>query len=211
MRSSHTPLVTAVTASFNKMRPGSSRTTATGDTGTSDRGFRRVAGRKIEPVLVTGGDGYGGNYGAFEEETDTNKETGAPSSLLPEAQPLAGTSFYRDTTDFDSRHGSGTSTPTGGQTRYVSDNRDFASGQDNDYNRGPSPDAIAVMRPSPARSPVTTSAGPNQLAPRRPGPPMASDAPPTPTLRSRFIVPDGVGRSLVSQDGSRGSRFTESV
>jgi hypothetical protein len=207
MRSSHTPLVAAITASFNRMRPVSARTTATGETGTSDRGFQRVAGRKIDPVLTSGGDGYGGNYGAFEKETGLNKETGGPSSALPEAQPLAGTSYYRDDSDFDGGHDSRTSTPTGAQLRVATDNHDFA-----DHHRTPSPDAIAVMRPSPARSPVTTSQGPNYLAPpERTGPTMASDAPPTPTLPSRFVIPDGVGRSLVSQDGSRGSRFTESV
>lgn len=211
VRSSHTPLIAAVAASFRRMRPGSSHTTATGETGMSDRGFQRVAGRKIEPVLVTGGDGYGGNYGAFEKETAIKKETGAPSSSHPEAQPLAGTSIYRDNADFDSRHGSGTSTPTGGQSQFPTDNGDFANDHEDHYNRGPSPDAIVVMRPSPARSPVTTSSGPSSLAPQRSGPPtMVSDAPPTPTLPSRFI-PDGVGRSLISQDGSRGSRFTESV
>ncbi|ERF72090.1 hypothetical protein EPUS_05008 [Endocarpon pusillum Z07020] len=211
MRSSHTPLVAAVAASFKKMRPGSSNTTATADTGTSDRGFQRVAGRKIDPVLVSGGDGYGGNYGAFEKEAALNKETGAPSSSLPEAQPLAGRSFYRDNADFDSRQNSRTSTPLGGQARFSSASHGLANDQDDDYYRGPSPDIIAVMRPSPARSPVTTSAGPYPLAPHSSGPALPGDAPPTPTLPSRYITPDGVGRSLASQDSSRGSRFTESV
>ncbi|KAF7508927.1 hypothetical protein GJ744_008636 [Endocarpon pusillum] len=211
MPSSHTPLVAAVAASFKKMRPGSSNTTATAETGTSDRGFQRVAGRKIDPVLVSGGDGYGGNYGAFEKEAAWNKETGAPSSSLPEAQPLAGRSFYRDNADFDSRQNSRTSTPVGGQARFSSDSHGLANDQDDDYYRGPSPDIIAVMRPSPARSPVTTSAGLNPLASHSSGPTLPSDAPPTPTLPSRYITPDGVGRSLVSQDSSRGSRFTESV
>jgi hypothetical protein len=213
MRSSHTPLIAAVTASFKKMRPGSSHTTATVETGMSDRGFQRVAGRKIDPVLVSGGDGYGGNYGAFEKETGINKETGGPSSAHPESQPLAGTSFYRNTGDFDSPHDSGTSTPIGGPPRLTTDNRDFAIEHEDHYGFpcGPSPDVIAIMRPSPARSPVTTSSGPGALASHRSGPPiMPTDAPPTPTLPSRFL-PDGVGRSLISQDGSRGSRFTESI
>ena len=212
MRSSHTPLVAAVAAPFRKIRPDSSQTNGTGDTGPSDRGFQRVAGRKLEPVLTSGGDGYGGNYGAFEKETAMNKETIISSSPSnPEAQPLAGTSFYRGNSEYYDDRGSGASTPIGGRTRFMSDSRDFTDGDDDDYTkRGPSPDAIVVMRPSPARSPVTSSAGPNQLAPQRPGPTMASDTPPTPTLPVRFI-PDGVGRSLISQDGSRGSRFTESV
>ena len=210
MRSSHTPLVAAVAAPFRRMRPGSSQPTDTGDPGTSDRGFQRVAGRKIDPVLTTGGDGYGGNYGAFEKETGVNKETGVSSSSNPEAQPLAGTSFYRGNSDVYDRV-SGASTPVGGQTRYTSGSHDFDyDHDDDDYNRATSPDTLAVMRPSPARSPVTTSADPNYLSPQRPRPTMASDAPPTPTLPSRFN-PDGVGRSLISQDGSRGSRFTESV
>jgi hypothetical protein len=197
MRSSHTPLMAAVTASLKKIRPGSSHTTATGDTGTSERGFQRVAGRKIAPVLTTGGDGFGGNYGAFEKDALVDKETGAPSSS--QGYPA----FY-------DRQGSATYLPAGTQPRSRGDNRDFADGHDDEYNRGPSPDAIAVMRPSPARSLVTTSAGPTHLAPHQSGPAMASDAPPTPTLLARF-APDGVGRSLISQDGSRGSRFTESV
>lgn len=209
MRSSHTPLVAAVTAPFKKMRPASSQTTATAETGTSDRAFQRVAGRKIQPVLTSGGDGYGGNYGAFEKQAGLDKEAGAPSSL-PEAQPLAGVSFYRDGTDLDGGHGSGTSTPTGAHTRFASDYRDFADPLDDEENRDFGSDVIAVMRPSPARSPVTTSAGPSPLAPQRSGPTMSSDAPPTPTVPPRFMA-DGVGRSLVSQDGSRGSRFTESV
>lgn len=200
MRSSYTPLVAAVAASFKKIRPGSSHPSAIREAGESDHGFQRVAGRKIDPVLTAGGDGYGGNYGAFEKDVGVSKQTRAPSSSHPEAQPLAGTSFYRHNSDFydGDVNGSGALTPTGRQARFESDNRDFADNHDDDYNRGPSPDAIAIMRPSPARSPVTTSAGPNQLAP------------PTPTLPTRFI-PDGVGRSLISQDGSRGSRFTESV
>lgn len=210
VRSSNTPLVAAVASSLRKMRPASSHTNATGHTSTSDRGFQRVAGRKIEPVLVSGGDGYGGNYGAFEKKMGLGKETGAASSSHPEAQPLASTAFYKDDNDYYGGHGSGTSTPTGLQTQFVSDNRDFADIQDHDYDRGPSPDPIPVMRPSPARSPVTTSAGLSQLAPQRSGPTMVSDAPPTPTVPTRFI-PDGVGRSLISLDGSRGSRFTESV
>jgi hypothetical protein len=210
MRSSHTPLVAAVTASFKKMRPGSSQTTATGETGLSDRGFQRVAGRKIEPVLTSGGDGYGGNYGAFGKETEADKETGAPSSSHPEAQPLAGTSFYCDDNDFYGGHGSRTSTPKSVSARCASGGRDFAGDSKDEYHRGPSPDAIVVMRPSPARSPVATSAGPSHLAPKRPGPTLPNDAPPTPALPTRF-APDGVGRSLASQDGSRGSRFTESV
>jgi hypothetical protein len=209
MRSYHTPLVAAVTASLKKMRPGSSQTTATAETGTMERGFQRVAGRKIEPVLKTGGDGYGGNYGAFEKEAGMSKETGVPSSSNPEAQPLASASFFRNNSEYDLHHGSGASTPILGQARSVTDSRDFGDAL-LDYNRGSSPDAIAVIRPSPARSPVTTSAGPTHLAPQKPAPTMPSDVPPTPTLPSRFI-PDGVGRSLISRDGSRGSRFTESV
>jgi hypothetical protein len=203
MRSSHTPLVAAVTASLKRMRPGSSQTTATAETGISERGFQRVAGRKIETVLKTGGDGYGGNYGAFEKEVGMSKETGVASSSNPEAQPLASTSFFRNNSDYDLHHGSGTSTPIVGQAYSATDSRDFGDAS-LDYNRVPSPDAIAVIRPSPARSPVTTSAGPTYLAPQKLAPTMPSDIPP------RFI-PDGVGRSLISQDGSRGSRFTESV
>lgn len=211
MRSSQTPLVAAVAAPFKKLRPGSSQTTTTAETGTSDRAFQRVAGRKIETVLSSGGDGYGSNYGAFQKQVGIDKETGATSSSLAEAQPLAGMSFYRDNTDLDCGHGSGTSTPTDGQPRLATGYRDFADSLNEACVRGPSPDGVAFMRPSPARSPVTTSAGPSsQLGSQTPGNTMSSETPPTPSVPPRFMV-DGLGRSLVSQDGSRGSRFTESV
>ena len=61
---------------IRRIRPYSTATAATTDTGPSERGFQKVSGRKIESVLVSGGDGYGGRG--------------------PGAGNLSGQSFYRD-------------------------------------------------------------------------------------------------------------------
>jgi hypothetical protein len=66
-----------------------------------------------------------------------------------------------------------------------------------------------VMRPSPARTPVTLSPAASSIRlPIQPPPTMDDDAPPLPTglLVPGQIQRDGVGRSLASQDGSRVSR-----
>jgi len=82
---------------------------------------------------------------------------------------LSGSSFYRDSQGFYGGPGSPASPGVAGPSR----NRDSG---------------IPIMRPSPARTPVTAQ-GPFE-------PPQR---------------PDGVGRSHPSHDGSHGSRFTEEV
>lgn len=60
-------------------------------------------------------------------------------------------------------------------------------------------ESVVVMRPSPARTPVASSANVSV-------PPSQSQTGLAPPMR-----PDALGRSLSKHDGSRGSRFTESI
>lgn len=90
---------------------------------------------------------------------------------------LSGSSFYRDSTGYYG--GPGSPPPS---SSPVMPERDSG---------------VPVMRPSPARTPVTEH-GPF-------GPP-APPVPLTPPIR-----PDLIGRSHPSQDGSHASRFTEEV
>ncbi|RDW89343.1 hypothetical protein BP6252_01375 [Coleophoma cylindrospora] len=92
---------------------------------------------------------------------------------------LNGTSFYRDSQGFCGGAG------TVEEVRHTGANPVRAS------NVG----GVPIMRPSPARTPVTS-----------PGPFVFPSPPTTPSNE-----PDRVGRSLASQDGSHPSKFTEEV
>lgn len=231
-RSSSVPFAAAVAYNLKKLRPHSTQTTATTATGATDpsvkdseRGFQRIAGRKIAPVLGSGGDPYGGNYGAFEKDT----MAGPSDPLSNQGRGLSGASFYRDSEGFYG--GKGNQSPTfppspttaaaGGRAGDFSSSpsgpgssaRDFAdtarNGSQVSLNTPSRPEGYAVMRPSPARTPVTLSPAASSIRlPIQPPPTMDDDAPPLPT---GLLVPgqnqrDGVGRSLASQDGSRVSR-----
>lgn len=87
---------------------------------------------------------------------------------------LSGSSFYRDSSGFYGGAGS----PA------------FAPGSSTQPDSG-----IPIMRPSPARTPVTEQG------------PLSPVVPPTHSPRRQ----DMVGRSRPSQDGSHASRFTEEV
>lgn len=237
-RSSHTPLAAALLSSTRRFRPQSSATSVTAVTTSSgpdsERGFQRIAGRKIAPVLGTGSDQYGGNYGAFESAVAGAAAPGGSAasgsrnvSGKSEERGLAESSFYRDSGGFYGGTGGDppvsptlVSSSVGQHTRGST--RDFAKtdsiGEDPEeprVNTGTGkPQGFAVMRPSPARTPVTTSPATSSLRlPIQQGPSMEPGAPPTPALPT-LLTPrrqDGVGRSLASQDGSTRSRFTESV
>ncbi|EXJ94973.1 hypothetical protein A1O1_00091 [Capronia coronata CBS 617.96] len=234
-RSSTVPIAAAVTNSLKRLRPHSNQnfgTTATGmaepSIRNSERGFQRIAGRKIPPVLSSGGDPYGGNYGAFEKDA-----TAGPSDPLNNNERgLSGASFYRDSDGVYG--GKGTHSPTfppspitaatGGYRGEAdmyggigSSTRDFAQPRDmSDHNASslslttPSrPEGFAVMRPSPARTPVTLSPAASSIRlPIQQPPTMAEDVPPLPNggLMPGPMQRDGLGRSLASQDGSRVSR-----
>ncbi|KIX01946.1 uncharacterized protein Z518_07885 [Rhinocladiella mackenziei CBS 650.93] len=233
-RSSTTPLAAAVASSLKRLRPQSNQTLATNTTGLTDpsvkeaeRGFQRIAGRKIAPVLSNGGDPYGGNYGAFEKESLAGPSD--PSSN--QERGLSGASFYRDSQGFYGGKGNQsptlppspttatTGTRTGDMTTTAgttSSARDFVepitpmarNSSQISLTMPSRPEGYAVMRPSPARTPVTLSPAASSIRlPIQQPPTMDENAPPLPT--AGLPVPglrDGVGRSLASQDGSRVSR-----
>ncbi|TGO07319.1 hypothetical protein BTUL_0292g00050 [Botrytis tulipae] len=159
--------VPAALASLSKNKRSSQNTaTNTISSAGSERGFYRVSGKKLPSVLQHGGDGYA--------EPNPNTLSGSsfyPSGVppIPNSNTLSGTSFYRDSQGFYGGQPSPPLEPT---------NRDSG---------------VPVMRPSPARTPVTEH-GPFAE------PPVAT--PPRPDL---------LGRSHPSQDGSHPSRFTEEV
>ncbi|KAL2395156.1 hypothetical protein ABEF93_001033 [Exophiala dermatitidis] len=245
-RSSIVPLAAAVSNNLKRLRPHSNQTFATTATGAtessardSERGFQRIAGRKIPSVLSSGGDPYGGNYGAFEKDA----HAGPSDPLHNPERGLSGASFYRDGDGFYGGRGSHsptfppspTTATTGGKPGdggYMSmpgmnmnapNTRDFAESRDvlgqNTSQislTSPSrPEGFAVMRPSPARTPVTLSPAASSIRlPIQPPPTLDEDAPPLPSggggigggLMPGPMHRDGVGRTLASQDASRVSR-----
>ena len=230
-RSSAIPLTTTLASSLRRFRPMSSHTAATDVTASTapegERGFQKIAGRKIAPVLSTGGDGYGGDYGAFA------KDSGGGPSRQRNEHSLAGSSFYRDNHGFYGGRGPDSPTyppsPTMGTFGHdekagPSQTRDFA-GQgprtSSQYSLASNrPEVNAALRPSPARTPVTISPSPSSIRLPIQHTPTMSDAPPMPPFAPGLQVPDGVGRSLPHQDGSRvsarsrgsaRSRFAENV
>lgn len=239
-RSSGVPLVATLRNSLGKWRPSSAYTQGTTATVASvpdsERGFQKVAGRKIAPVLGTGSDPYGGNYGAFEKDTAAGPSE-APHHTRNE-RSLAGSSFYRDSGGFYGGRGGNDSpvyppSPTIG-TAVSGDPgpsvRDFG-GREKDDDIHPSqislpssrPDGLAALRPSPARTPVTISPASSSFKlPIQQAPPTMENAPPVPPIAPGLKVPkkrsaDAIGRTLASQDGSRvsgrsvRSRFSESI
>jgi len=118
-----------------------------------------------------------------------------PSAFSPGAEgfgrsreTFSDQSFYRDSEGF-----------YGGSGRPTSQTSTIATamgspGASHDGRRS----EIAVLRPSPARTPVTSQGG---IA--------FQNSPPAPPSPRRPNPPDGLGRSHPSHDESRGSRFTE--
>ncbi|KAF4905844.1 hypothetical protein CGCFRS4_v000066 [Colletotrichum fructicola] len=133
-------------------KPHSRRASEPSETG--ERGFVRVAGRKLPSVLQAGGDGY----------TDPRETAGDATANDDESV------YYRDSRAFFEPGGAGqTRLALGSPMRPVS--------------------GVITMQPGPARTPVTESAP-------FPAPPDSTLSPPR----------DPIGRTLNSQDGSRGSR-----
>ncbi|TDZ74244.1 hypothetical protein CTRI78_v000938 [Colletotrichum trifolii] len=145
-------------------KPPSRRASEPSETG--ERGFVRVAGRKLPSVLQSGGDGY------------TDPREGAAANDDDESV------FFRDSQAFFDPNATGTPRlALGSPMRPVS--------------------GVVTMQPSPARTPVTESAPFS-------APPDGAHSPLEPPTR------DPIGRTLRSQDGSRGSRgsasrFTEDM
>ncbi|KAE8387782.1 hypothetical protein BDV23DRAFT_121422 [Aspergillus alliaceus] len=186
-RSSNDPLFTAsyfAPAFMKRWRQSrlSTHTESTLDSGASERGFQKISGRKIPSVLQSGGDGYGGG---FSEGSPTVSE---PSMSFPPGSPV----LPRSPTSQPPP-----STPYG-MPLDVSYTRE-------DEETHP----VVIFRPSPARTPISGSADAslsNEPSLSRIVP-VAQGAL-SPTVPKR---PDMLGRSHPSFDGSRGSRFTESI
>ena len=223
-RSSVVPLAGA--GFFKRLRPDSGQTAATSDTGPSERGFQNFGGRKLESVLSSRGDGYGepghpsaaGALGAGAPHNSSFGYSPGPS----EQGTLSGSSFYWDSQGFyggtEIDRGSTQSSmlvgPGSPQAPSPTVIPPVGAGLPPESvqssSRGNS--EVAVMRPGPARTPVTNqpSFTPLRNAPRPPRstpPPRALPIAASPVNRPT----DELGRSHPSFDGSRGSRFTEEV
>ena len=183
-RFSYTPFGAA--AMIRKFRPGS-QLNASSAAAPSERGFYRVSGRKLPPVLGgAGGDGYGG---------------GIPNEVMSE------TSFHRESQGTFR----GMMTPpeaTSAGARWASEVTNTAGAErppksPASANPRPEDHGDPVLRSSPARTPGVV-VGPSLALPGT----LSSGA----EAGARRPRPrDGVGRSHPSHDGSRGSRFTEDV
>ncbi|RMZ87191.1 hypothetical protein DV736_g5586, partial [Chaetothyriales sp. CBS 134916] len=227
-RSSVVPLTSQLASSLRRLRHTSGHTQSTSISSItvpeSERGFQRIAGRKIAPVLTAGGDGFGGNYGAFRQDTD-------PASLRSHNEGgQAGASSHQDRGGFDAGRGAIAAEVKPGHPYGPSLSRDFATlAADKEPNRsqaslhsGRAEGVVSLsLRPSPARTPVTVSpAASSARLSIQHSPSVGDDAPPVPQI----VVPfgqDDVGRTMYSQDGSRistrsrstghGSRFAEKI
>ncbi|KAL1997855.1 hypothetical protein VTN02DRAFT_556 [Thermoascus thermophilus] len=186
-RSSLTPLAAAAALSpmgvINRWRQ-STMTTSTTETAPSETGFQKISGRKIRPALQTGGDGYG-------DDEPPLAESPGPSPASNIQSPSSPSSFPVHVVPPPASQ----SAPTGPQSPSLA----VSTARENEEES----DGLAVMRPSPARTPVACSS--SLAAPGQSMPPNQTRAPLMPTR------PDGLGRSHPSFDGSRGSRFTESL
>ncbi|KAL8772952.1 MAG: hypothetical protein Q9209_001972 [Squamulea sp. 1 TL-2023] len=218
------PLASA--AFFKRLRPGSGATATTTETTPSERGFQNLGGRKLESVLSTRGDGYGDvAFGAASTSADPGPSStrGPPPSSIPivtaapgavpghsSPESLSGSSFYRDSQGFYGGPGQvqpGPEPPSNSSSMFVGPGSPPQSPTHPLSGAAQPQEGVAVMRPGPARTPVTTSGG---LSPIR-GPPARGTPPPhiPGTIQER--PRDGIGRSHPSFDGSRGSRFAENI
>lgn len=217
-RSSTAPLASA--GFLKRLRPQSGQTAATTDTTPSERGFQNLGGRKLESVLSSRGDGY--SEPGISPGMAAASSSGAGASGLrrqgfghspgpSEPETLSRSSLYRDSQGFHG--GNEGDLPSSTNLRPASNTTSMAvyhippeSGLPPEgftgFNQGDT--EIAIMRPSPARTPVTGGF----LPPRSPRSMPSPRSPSTPISRGHR---DGLGRSHPSFDGSRGSKFTEDM
>lgn len=229
-------------AFFSKKWRNSGQTTSTADTGST--GFQKISGRKIPSVLEHGGDGYGTGY------TDPRAGSLAGSSFYRDGEGFYGgpgphnastvgsadvgspTSFYKPETptyqnptspparipNFPQPPGSSHGSPA--VLSPVAGVFPSLAGASALQNRGSTASEIAVIRPSPARTPTVQYDAPSgsNTPMRSPDIPPAMPRPPPGNLNAtpRFTPgstagsvagSDGIGRS--HYDGSRESRFSE--
>lgn len=190
------------------IRPTSQQTAST-ETAPSERGFYRVSGRKIAPVLggpaVGGpGDGY---RGTTLSETSFYFDDGAPQAGPSAIRPMSPTSPTNRGGGVGMGGGDGAAAAVGRPGSAAGIGTAIGSGVGAVTAAGVctvtgtgAEDEVAVMRPGPARTPLTAQ-----------GPYGRLQTPPVAAPRRPLGGMDGIGRSHASQDGSRGSRFTEDV
>jgi hypothetical protein len=145
----------------------------------SERGFQKISGRKIPPVLTHGGDGYGGGIDG-------------DSPTIPGFPPMS---------------------PAGGATTSPSSQAPpptspYGMVLDTKYTQEVEERAESPVRPSPVHLPISSSVNVGVATTVTPSTPIAQPQSAIAVMPQR---PDGLGRSLASYDGSRSSRFTESI
>ncbi|KAJ5105850.1 hypothetical protein NUU61_003197 [Penicillium alfredii] len=188
-RSSRDPLFRAsyFGPAFAKRWRHSTQTTQTESTvdssNPSERGFQKISGRKLPPVLTHGGDGYGGG---LDGDSPTIPESlgglAAPSS--PGGGPRSPPSYPAP--------------PTSPYGRPL----------DSNYTRESAENPASPPRPSPVHLPISSSVTVATPVTVTPSHPVAEPQSVVPLVPRR---PDGLGRSFPSMNGSRGSRFRESL
>ncbi|KAL3464393.1 hypothetical protein BJX64DRAFT_96000 [Aspergillus heterothallicus] len=147
----------------------------------SERGFRKISGRKLPSSIHPDLDYTAGGL-----------EAGSPteSDLSPTLPPVIPRS------------------PTSSRPPL---SNPFSAPLDTSFTREVEEDDVVFVRPSPARTPTTGSSNAATWAEASArAMPMAFPMPPsgTPSIPKR---PDALGRSHPSYDGSRGSRFSENL
>ncbi|KAL8844003.1 MAG: hypothetical protein Q9176_001698 [Flavoplaca citrina] len=218
------PLASA--AFFRRLRPGSGATATTTETTPSERGFQNLGGRKLESVLSSRGDGFGDlPFGAAGTSTTPGSAsargqpppsipiiTGAPGVAPGHSSPesLSGSSFYRDSQGFYGGPGQGqpgAEPASNSSSMFVGPASPPQSPTHAPSGIQQGQEGVAVMRPGPARTPITTPGGLSSMR----GPPARGTPPPQIPGTIQERPRDGLGRSHPSMDGSRGSRFAENI
>ncbi|PGH35505.1 hypothetical protein GX50_01607 [[Emmonsia] crescens] len=202
------------TALFSKWRNSHQSTRTLEPPPSSERGFQRVSGRKITSVLESGGDGYDDPFGPTGEklyyETTSaaaaGKEMGSPTTFAPIIPPSSSSFQPRPTISRNETSRSAgpiaqplPAPPLGRPPSQESDSS-----------------AHVVIRPSPARTPLTSSADITTTTTLATSGSIALHPPPHESLprlpiHRRISGQDAIGRSMASSDGSRASRFTEGI
>ncbi|KAI5792406.1 hypothetical protein DFH27DRAFT_613610 [Peziza echinospora] len=166
---------------------------AAADPEPAERGFVKVAGRKLPPAI----GGPRPEFGSMRSNAQSTSSYtgGADDSIGTAAAGSSGRSSHNI-----ARYSSGGSTRAINPFHSPPASPPPPSSMEYPSTRPPPP-------PPPPRSPSTQT------------PPLATKAPPPPPPPPRLPYhrqlsltgADGVGRSLASHDGSRGSRFTEDI
>ncbi|EER42160.1 conserved hypothetical protein [Histoplasma capsulatum var. duboisii H88] len=204
------------TTLFSKWRNSHQSTRTLEPPPSSERGFHKVSGRKITSVLESGGDGYDDPFGAAGErlysETASadagaaNKKTGSLTTIAPILPQSSPTFQSRPAISHNkmSRRAGPIAQPLTSPP----------------FGRPPSQEGDSsprvVLRASPARTPLTSSADITTSTTMASAGSIALHPPPHESLprlpiHQRVSGQDAIGRSMASSDGSRASRFTEGI